>query len=146
MKSDIEKLLSSYNHAVADVQIAEDEVTRTAKLLANAVAEDGIVPYLSNEPAPKKRRKPTELVVPKKYIDREPHAAGCLCGCGDDPTTGSNFVRGHAHTLSAIVRFVEAGKLPLESIPSHAHKYLYGHEKVSKDLRSKLSYIEDAAE
>lgn len=149
MKSDLETLLSKYNHAIEDLQCAHDAVALTAVALADAVAKDGIAPDVSDEPAPRKKRTPkpaTELKVPKKYIDREPAASGCLCGCGEDPTQGSQFIRGHAHTLSAIVKFVEADKLPFESIPPHAHQYLYCHEKVSKDLKNKIDREEEAAQ
>ncbi len=137
MKSDLETLLSKYNHAIEDLQCAHDAVALTAVALADAVAKDGIAPDVS-EPAPRKRRAPRasgDYPVPKKYIDREPAASGCLCGCGEDPTEGSQFIRGHAHTLSAIVKFVEAHKLPLASIPSHAHQYLCDSGKISADLK-----------
>ena len=102
---------------LADAQHAEAVDAIKSEELSILVAIADCVAEPDSKQVPKKRGKPNVKRQPdfdkiaKQYEDFEPAASGCLCGCGEDVTEGTSFVRGHQHRLRSIAGAVEVGKL-----------------------------------
>lgn len=138
MNPQVEELLEQFKQAKANCELAISIRNKIGIELAEAIASAP-----PEEPIPAPKKKPKKKAPPggrktnvdraaKEYMNYEPKASGCLCGCGEEVT--GKFVRGHHHRLRAIVDAVEADKLSIDTIPLHARE----HVRTSMDCSSAL--------
>ncbi len=88
--------------------------------------------------APKRRTKPKPKepdhdATAKRYADFDPSPNGCLCGCGEDVNSGSNFVKGHQNRLRSIALAVAACKMSRTTMSNEGQNYAINMSWISGD-------------
>lgn len=144
MANELKALLTRQAELLAQVDEAEgkynveraniDEELRDVLERIAVCAAEG----LDAKPTPKRRTKkappqPDHDKVAKHYVDFDPAASGCLCGCGKHVDEGTNFIRNHDKKLKSIALAVDAGKLSANKMSDAGRTYAMNQGWIDKD-------------
>ena len=126
MSKFIKELIKRRGEVVARKAELDEEIAGIDSEIAKVTIEEH--EKASSSQAPRKRAPRNQRKLDPEKLKRDlegftPVESGCLCGCGEEPEAGKDFVTGHWKRLERIARGFEAGIVEREKLSEAGYKY-----------------------